>query len=294
MNIFYACLFLLGLIMAACSPVSTSPSPDMTSGVFLQMGYAFYRWEDGLSLMIWHDGIQTFHCGTSGTTSNPQTTHVCRAHSRTDGAFEWQLETKDGKTTTFLIDGTSFDLKKGQVFFITSASGETKVLQLERFPSEVLPTTESVTGYGLGDAVIKEFIFNSSEIQFALRSLITFFEQLHAGEYDQAAALYGGTLDVLHDHNPEVDRDDQAELFRNACEINGAQCLEIDKVVFERKITPAIFKFFVQFKNADGSLFSLGQCCGEAVPSPQSQFVYLVKKVAGGDYRVLDLPIYAP
>jgi hypothetical protein len=289
-------LVLSGFLFAACSPASTPPGADMAAGVYIQSGYEFYRWEEGLNLMIWFDGAKSSACSSSSSTSDPTYVLRCHAVSRTDIRIDWYLETEDGVTADFSIDGKSFDLEDGKLFLIRTSAGEAEVKHIDRDLSSVRPIADSIIEFSLNDPVIEEFIHASSETQLALQALTAFFAHLQAGEYEQAAALYGGTYDVMIDHNPEIDPHDHAALFRNACTINGAQCLETGSVVLEEASTPKEFKFAVQFKNDDGSVFELGPCCGEteANQPPQSVFVYTVAKSTANDYVVLDMPVYTP
>jgi hypothetical protein len=289
-------LVFLGLLFAACTPASTPPGADMAAGVYIQSGYEFYRWEEGLNLMIWFDGAKSSACSSSSSTSDPQFVLQCHAVSTTDIRFDWHLETEDGVTADFSIDGKSFDLEDGKLFLIRTSSGEVEVMQIERDLSSVRPDADSIIEFSLNDPTIQEFIHDSSETQLALRALAAFFSHLHTGKYQQAAGLYGGTYEFMVGHNPETDPDDHAALFRNACTINGAQCLETGRVVLEEQPSPTEFKFAVQFKNEDGSLFELGPCCGatEADQPPQSVFIYTVVKSTADDYVVLDMPVYGP
>jgi hypothetical protein len=290
-------LFVLsGFLFAACSPASTPPGPDMAAGVYIQSGYEFYRWEEGLTLMIWFNGAKSSACSSSSSTSDPVFVLRCHALTRNDVRFDWLLETEDGITANFSIDDQSFDLENGKLFLIRTSSGEAEVLQIERNLSSVRPDADSIIEFSLDDPVIQEFIHASSETQLALQALTAFFAHLHAGEYEHATGLYGGTYDVMIDHNPEIDPDDRADLFRNACTINGAQCLEIKSVVLDEQPSLSEFKFAVEFKNEDGALFELGPCCGatETEQPPQSVFVYTVVKSATDDYVVMEMPIYIP
>jgi hypothetical protein len=296
LNAYILFLAFSGFLFAACSPASTPPGPDMAAGVYIQSGYEFYRWEKGLTLMIWFDGANSSACSSSSSTSDPQFVLQCHAMSTTDIRFDWHLKTEDGVTADFSIDNQSFDLDDGKLFLIRTSSGEAEVMQIERNLSSVRPDADSIIEFSLNDPTIQEFIHDSSETQLALRALAAFFSLLHAGEYEQAAALYGGTYDIMIDHNPEIDPDDRAALFRNACTINGAQCLETGRVVLEEQPSPTEFTFVVEFKNDDGSLFELGPCCGETETDqpPQSVFIYTVVKSTADDYVVLDLPVYIP
>lgn len=133
-------------------------------------------------------------------------------------------------------------------------------------------------------------------IEQARVALAKFFDLLNAGEYHAAAALYAGDYEVLRDNNPLVGPDGYAALLRNACEINGYQCLKLLRVVSEEQSSPAEFQFTVEFVNPDGSTFVRGQCCGAGetdMPS-QSQFPYTVRTTCQSDYHVMDMPVYVP
>lgn len=289
-------LTFLGFLFAACTPASTPPGPDMAAGVYIQSGYEFYRWEEGMNLMIWFDRAKSSACSSSSSTSDPLFVLRCHAVSRSDVRFDWYLETDDGVTADFSIDGKPFDLENGKLFLIRTSTGEAEVMQIERDLSGIRPDADTITEFGLNDPVIQEFIHLSSETDLAIRALTTFFSHLHAGEYEQAAALYGGSYDIMIDHNPEIDTDDHAALFHHACRINGAQCLETGSVVLDEQPSPTKFIFAVEFKNDDGSLFELGPCCGETETDlpPRSVFVYTVKKSTTDKYVVLEMPVYTP
>ncbi len=117
--------------------------------------------------------------------------------------------------------------------------------------------------------------------------------------YDRAAELYGGSYTTLIEMNPGVDPSDQASLLRNACEVNGFQCLRIREVISSEASSSVRngdeVKTTVTLMNLDGSVFSLGPCCGEdPTGAPQSEFVFTVRRTEGGAFKVLDLPPYLP
>jgi hypothetical protein len=135
-----------------------------------------------------------------------------------------------------------------------------------------------------------------SDDQLALHALTDFLENLHTGKYDKAAQLYGGTYEIMINHNPEILPEDHVALLRNACTINGAQCLEMRSATQDEKISGSQFIFSVEFQNADGSLFVLGPCCGEndADFQSRSSFLFEVSKSTGGTFLVMDMVPYAP
>lgn len=195
--------------------------------------------------------------------------------------------------------------------FIIPACSYTPGLPTE----EVLPTAANVAEFGLAELTTLEDLqtsqalegcisapivarksSNSPDIESAQKALIGFFYHLHAGDYGRAVELYGGEYDLMRQHNPGIDPDDYASLFRNACTINGAQCLEILQVEFLGKPSNAEFQFAVQFENDDGSLFTLGPCCGDEDinAGPKDKFLYTVRLECTGRYLVMGMPVYVP
>ena len=134
------------------------------------------------------------------------------------------------------------------------------------------------------------------DAQLAQEALVAFFADRRAGRYAQAAEAYAGTYEIMIDHNPSVDPDDQAALFRNACTINGAQCLEVRSATLMASTAAQEFRFEVEFQLEDGSVFMQGPCCGgsETDFPPVSTFTYTVSKGEDGRFRVMDMPVYTP
>ncbi len=134
------------------------------------------------------------------------------------------------------------------------------------------------------------------QIQSARQALLAYLDALKAGRYSEAVALYGGDYQGLRDMNPNLDPNDYSALFHNACTINGFVChLKVRNFVWETQLGPSDFRFTLEFENPDGSLFSLGPCCGaspEEFP-PQTQFDFWVKQ-DDGKFIVLTLPPYVP
>jgi hypothetical protein len=130
----------------------------------------------------------------------------------------------------------------------------------------------------------------------AASALQSFFESLHKGDYESAAAIYGGSYDWVATMNPDIDLTDHVALFRNGCANNGFQCLETLKITFDSQPSATEFIFKVLFQNADGSLFVQGPCCGqtEAESPSVSDFKYTVTKTESGQYLVMDMPPYVP
>jgi hypothetical protein len=134
------------------------------------------------------------------------------------------------------------------------------------------------------------------DAQLAQEALVAFFADLHAGRYAQAAEAYAGTYETMIDHNPSLDPADHAALFRSACTINGAQCLEVRSAELLPTVAAQEFRFEVEFQLENGSVFVQGPCCGGSMTdySPLSAFTYTVSKVEDGRFRILDMPVYTP
>ena len=133
-------------------------------------------------------------------------------------------------------------------------------------------------------------------IEKARNALVSFFDLLNQQEYERAAALYGGDYQGLQDNNPLIDPQDQAALLMNGCELNGLQCLRVQRIVDERAVSWAEYHFTVEFLNQDGSLFVRGPRCGGNATDfpPESQFAYTVIRNCAGEFLVLELPVYVP
>ncbi|MCE5207698.1 MAG: hypothetical protein LLG42_05230 [Chloroflexi bacterium] len=142
-----------------------------------------------------------------------------------------------------------------------------------------LPSTETSTGD-----------------QLAFTALTAFLDALHNGRYAEAAGLYAGSYEVLQGYNSGIDPDDYASLLQSACTINGFQCLRVKSANLEEKVSDKEYVFEIEFLNADDSLFVRGACCGgnETDSPPQSVFYCRVAKLENGEFRVVDLPPYAP
>ena len=124
----------------------------------------------------------------------------------------------------------------------------------------------------------------------AEQALITFFDFMDRGQYDEAAELYGGGYETLVEFNPALDPGDRPALLKNGCEINGLQCLTVLTADFKQINAQGEYIFLVQFKDTDGNLF-VQQTLN--MP-PVFMFEYRVRKTSDGKFVVLDLPVYVP
>lgn len=132
--------------------------------------------------------------------------------------------------------------------------------------------------------------------ELAQHALMEFLDNLHDGNYAEAARFYGGSYETMIDHNPGIDPNDHAALLRNACTLNGMQCLRGKINGVEEKVSDTNYVFLVELQKEDGTLFELGPCCGgdETSFPPQSVFVFTVMDGDQNEFAVMDLPPYAP
>ena len=130
--------------------------------------------------------------------------------------------------------------------------------------------------------------------QLALQAIVDFLDALHAGDYEKAASLYGGTYKTMIDQNPAISPNDPAALLRNACTINGAQCLQAKNIVLDEKESDSEFVYRVEFEKEDGSLFVQGPCCGTTDTEERSNFLFGVSRNAEGKFVVMDMVPYVP
>jgi dipeptidyl aminopeptidase/acylaminoacyl peptidase len=133
--------------------------------------------------------------------------------------------------------------------------------------------------------------------EVALQSLMNFFRYLKAGQYAEASQLYGGSYEPLIDSNPGLEPGDHAALLRNACTVNGFQCLRVRSAhLQDQAASGAEFQFKVEFSTPEGELFVRGPCCGASETDMpwQSEFTFSVVRSEDGVYRVQELPVYVP
>lgn len=135
----------------------------------------------------------------------------------------------------------------------------------------------------------------SAAIEVARETLVSYFRDLHTGDYAAAAGRYGGELGALVAWNPDVDPSDPAALLEAVC-TRQLQCLPVRSIASANQVDETSFEFKIEFSNPDGSLFVLGPCCGATKTEmpPISQFDCTVKKRGVQDYEVMCLPVFVP
>jgi hypothetical protein len=153
-------LFLAMLLMSTmfgCGK-STAPGANIAGGVYEQSGYMLMKWEEGLTIMIWHDAIVASN--SHGSSSTGSSVYTLKGHAESENGIrvEWDLETSDGKTAQFIIDNTNYDLSEGALFIISTKTGTTTIMQLNRDLSDVQPEHDSCVAFGENDPDVADFI----------------------------------------------------------------------------------------------------------------------------------------
>lgn len=108
--------------------------------------------------MLWHTSVPDSTCDSSSDTSVDITLVQCQLRTADGFEFAWQINTEDGRTAEFMLDGQPYDLADGNLFLITIENGVLDVQQMERDLSGVAANHDGVTQFGLADPDISQFI----------------------------------------------------------------------------------------------------------------------------------------
>lgn len=137
---------------------TTPPGANVVSGKMGDTAYTFLHWKEGLRVMLWFD--RTDEVWSAGSGSTEDTVHKMEGYaSSAEGRrVEWQLETADGKTAAFRLDGQPYDLARGALFLVTTTGPSTQVRQLDRDLSAVQPTNAGCEAFSETDPDVSLFI----------------------------------------------------------------------------------------------------------------------------------------
>ncbi len=175
-------------------------------------------------------------------------------------------------------------------------------------PGAEMPVSSAQTYYGQGDwarYLLDDLPADAvgpqpappprQTIDAARGALERFMQLAHDGRYADAVALAAGAdYSALREWNGDVAPDDLAGLLERGCR-RQIRCLVVRRVVDERVVSATRLRFTVELGGDDGSVFTLGPCCGAdaADMPPRSRFPFTVDLV-GGRPVVMDLPPYVP
>jgi hypothetical protein len=230
-------------------------------------------------VIVYRDGSVTVTSCKSQTVAMQLSTKALeKFYGWLDGWAQFEGEQKDTATADSMTESWTFNGKGLQ-----RASNEDQQ-QVRDFASQLAETARLSTAQ-----------LDSGSLENAQTALVTFFNLLSEGQYNEAAVWYGGDAEILTGYNPDVPADRLGVLFDRGCNTNGLVCMPVKQVVKTQKISPTEFHFTVQFTAVDGSVFSQGPCCGADPASnpPVTEFDYTVLW-QDGRYRVQELPPYVP
>jgi hypothetical protein len=146
------------LALSGCMTRSTPPGASTAAGAVGAGDYTFLQWNEGLTIMIWDDIRGSHSNHASGSTSDPVFRQSGQAESPDGRSYSYQVETEDGLTARFSIDGKEFDLSQGTLFLVKTRGGETGVQQLSRDLSEVSFDNQAFWEFAASDPDVAELI----------------------------------------------------------------------------------------------------------------------------------------
>lgn len=114
-------------------------------------------------MMMWFDMADDVSGEGSGSTNDPVHRAAGYASASDGRRVDWRLETADGQTATFGIDGRSYDLSEGALFLVRTEDGDVQVQQLDRDLPKVHPTNESCQAFAETDPDVQDFIHQAGE-----------------------------------------------------------------------------------------------------------------------------------
>lgn len=255
------------------------------TGGISSIAFAWHR-EGGIAgfcdnLLVSLDGTALITSCKSPQMQSSHRVHLTSAQMQqiytwVDTLAPFETRTGDLQTTDGMIISISFNGRGAQ------PAGEQEQNALSQLAAEI------VTG--------AEQTIEAVELDAIQETLSRYFNALAAGDYATAAALYGGSYEILIANNPDISPSDEAALFRRACTENGFVCdVTVKNWVNAVKISESEYRLTVELENPDGTLFVFGPCCGaspEEMP-PLTQFEFLIKYI-DGTFKVMGLPIYVP
>jgi hypothetical protein len=153
-----------------------------------------------------------------------------------------------------------------------------------------MPTIPSFTSTPPLSALAPSITAATDEEQ-ARNSLLTFFSDLSAGNYIEAAQLFGGEKDAFM--RAPLPGETTEAYWEYIC--GYSWCLPIAQVSHTDQTSEDEYLFYVVFVQPDGTRFEIGACCGgdPAATPPVWQFAYPVRQV-DGEWKVMRAPLFTP
>ncbi len=157
-NKMVAGLLLALLLFGGCGRRTTPPGPKTIGGAVGGTSYTMLVWEEGLRILLWSDVVGTADSAGSGPTEDGVYQQSGGAEARDGRAYGYSLETRDGVTADFAIDGTQYGLGEGALFLVSTEGGTNSVRQLDADLSAIPATNEGIEGFGQEEPAIATFI----------------------------------------------------------------------------------------------------------------------------------------
>ena len=122
--------------------------------------------------------------------------------------------------------------------------------------------------------------------------LLAFFADLSTGNYEQAAAYFGGK-EIEYAREP-MPGETMGEYWEYIC-TTVLWCIPVTDITDTEQVSESEIIFHVVFMQPDGSRFMIGACCGgdPAATPPVWQFAYPVQKI-DGVWKVMRGPLFTP
>lgn len=146
------------LFLAACSGRTTAPGADIIYGTVANSAYTMLDWDEGLRILIWTDVVGDSGAGGNSSTEDDAYRLEGYAVGPDGRSFEYLLETTDGVTADFSIDGEPYDVEEGALFLVTSIGGEVEVTQLDHDLAAVTRTNDGIEAFGEETAAVRALI----------------------------------------------------------------------------------------------------------------------------------------
>lgn len=144
---------------------TTPPGADVVYARIEETSYTFLHWKEGLRVMIWYDITENVGSHGSGSTSDPIHREEGYASASDGRRVDWWLETTDGQTATFSMNGQQYDLSRGGLFLVTTKGAGIQVRQLNRDLSAIPPTVEGCETFAQSDPDVSSFIREASKLK---------------------------------------------------------------------------------------------------------------------------------
>jgi hypothetical protein len=146
------------LVTGACAPGTSPPGPNTLSGTVGSAGYSLHRWDQGISVLIVHDGPAALFCEGSGSSSSQQYILECQADSDAGTSFSWVIRSENGKNAEIAIDNMNYEIGGDSLLLVRSSDKPPSIEKIDRDLSGVNFEHEAVLELAEIDPEIQNFV----------------------------------------------------------------------------------------------------------------------------------------